>query len=348
MTKLLLSIRNQQDGVNGIESNADILDITADNGQGLSGLGNVSQMLDGKARLSLTIALPFSDFCADHPALSLIDFLRVKTEKNGEQLDWSALKQFARKQKTILLINTDKTEPAEWHLLLQQAKTAGLHGVMLESYCGNSQRLTRQYAMADIGKFVEEARRAGLAAGLAGALEAPDIPRLLPYHPDILGFSVVHMAHAGKAGLKKNMQLVRSLIPAHQDIAADEVTMDLGTDRILVSDFILPMHIGAYDYEYKRKQKVCFNIAVDVARISINPEDMRHIFSYDLILDGIRNLVSLGHIDLVETLAERIAAFILGYPRVRRVMVRVEKLDLEPRAVGVEIIRTRTTEPYCA
>jgi len=341
MTKLLLGIRNRRDVVTGIESGADILDIAADDRQPLSYIDKVIQAIDGYARLSLTVSLSFIHSDLDYPSLTSVDFFRVKIKENGKKLQWNRLEEFARKYKTVLLVNVDDADPSRWHLLLEQAEAAGFYGVMLESYAGNSLRLTQQYAIADIGRFVSEVKRRGLVAGLAGTLEAPDIPRLLPYDPDILGFSLVQIAGPDGRNEKKNRQLIRFLIPSEQDIAEDKIMMNLGTDRILISDFILPMHIGVYSHEQACKQKVCFNVSVDVTRVSINPEDMRHVFSYDLILDGIRTLVSLGHIDLVETLAERIAAFILGYRRVQRVMVRVEKLDLGPKAVGVEIVRTK-------
>jgi dihydroneopterin aldolase len=47
---------------------------------------------------------------------------------------------------------------------------------------------------------------------------------------------------------------------------------------------------------------------------------------------------------LVETLAERVAAFILAHPRVVGATVRIEKLDVGPGAVGVEIVRQRQPE----
>ncbi len=59
-----------------------------------------------------------------------------------------------------------------------------------------------------------------------------------------------------------------------------------------------------------------------------NPEDMRHIFSYDIIMDGIRTIVARGHVELSETLAEQVAAHVLEDPRVVRVTVRVQKLEL--------------------
>jgi dihydroneopterin aldolase len=71
---------------------------------------------------------------------------------------------------------------------------------------------------------------------------------------------------------------------------------------------------------------------------------MRDVLSYDVITDGIRLMTSDGHVALVETLAERIASFVLDHPRVLRVTVRVEKLDVGPGRVGVEIERRRGGE----
>jgi dihydroneopterin aldolase len=71
---------------------------------------------------------------------------------------------------------------------------------------------------------------------------------------------------------------------------------------------------------------------------------MRDVLSYDVITDGIRLMTSEGHVALVETLAERIAEFVLDHPRVLRVTVRVEKLDVGPGQVGVEIERRRGVE----
>jgi dihydroneopterin aldolase len=55
-------------------------------------------------------------------------------------------------------------------------------------------------------------------------------------------------------------------------------------------------------------------------------------------------IVAQEHIPLVEMLAERIAALVLTHPRVVSATVRVEKLDVGPGAVGVEIIRERPAE----
>jgi dihydroneopterin aldolase len=60
-------------------------------------------------------------------------------------------------------------------------------------------------------------------------------------------------------------------------------------------------------------------------------------------VDDIKRLIRQGHINLVETLAERIAAQCLEDHRILSAKVRVEKLDIMPEAsaVGVEIERHR-------
>ena len=56
-----------------------------------------------------------------------------------------------------------------------------------------------------------------------------------------------------------------------------------------------------------------------------------------------KRLLAEGHINLVETLAEKIAALCLVDERVRSVRIRAEKLDVyaEAASVGIEIERRR-------
>jgi len=56
-------------------------------------------------------------------------------------------------------------------------------------------------------------------------------------------------------------------------------------------------------------------------------------------------MIQTGHVKLVETMAEEIAAAALRDRRVKRVRVRVEKLDIIEGAVGVEIEREQSLEP---
>jgi len=73
-------------------------------------------------------------------------------------------------------------------------------------------------------------------------------------------------------------------------------------------------------------------------------EDMRDIFSYDVIVDTIKLVLARGHVDLVETVAERVADALLAHPRLTAIKVRVEKLDVIDGSVGIEISRERLSQ----
>lgn len=114
--------------------------------------------------------------------------------------------------------------------------------------------------------------------------------------------------------------------------------------RIFVRDLILPCAIGVHDHERGGTQRVRINVEL-FERADEQPlEDSIHnVVSYENVVDGIREIVSAGHINLVETLADRIAALCLTDGRIERARVRVEKLDVYPEAasVGVELVRDR-------
>ena len=125
-------------------------------------------------------------------------------------------------------------------------------------------------------------------------------------------------------------------------VAAKEQFVE--TDLIFVHDLVLPCAIGAYDFERGHTQNVRFNIDADVLRNDARFDDMRGVFSYDVIINSIKIILGRGHVDLIETLASGVADEILRYPCVARVCVRIEKLDVVRGTVGVEIKRERTAE----
>jgi FolB domain-containing protein len=237
----------------------------------------------------------------------------------------------------------------------------GFKAAMLDTAEKGAGRLMTYQGIADLSRFVEACREAGLLCGLAGALETPDIARLLLLQPGFLGFRSA-LCQAGKrtAGLDPEaVKIVRDLIP--RDAAASEfgagpkidwrllaargyaAPTEKGseTDRVFVHDLVMPVAIGAYDFERGHTQRVRFNIDVDVRRASAQAEDMRDVFSYDLIVDAIKLILSRGHVALVETLAEQIATALLAHGSVVTLKVRVEKLDVIDGCVGIEIHRER-------
>ncbi|MCK6451595.1 MAG: dihydroneopterin aldolase [Alphaproteobacteria bacterium] len=115
--------------------------------------------------------------------------------------------------------------------------------------------------------------------------------------------------------------------------------------RVFVRDLVLDANIGVHEREQGRRQRVRFNVDLFVRLPEGGPErdQLDDVLSYSGIVQGIRAIAEGGHINLVETLAERVARMALADPRVARVLVRVEKLDAYADAtVGVEIERRQS------
>lgn len=113
--------------------------------------------------------------------------------------------------------------------------------------------------------------------------------------------------------------------------------------HVFVHDLEMPASIGVYTYEKTSKQRIRINLdlAVREGEARAIDDNLANVVCYEGVVSGIRRLVDQGHVNLVETLAERIAALCLEDKRVRVARVRVEKLDVFPDAtsVGVEIER---------
>ena len=126
--------------------------------------------------------------------------------------------------------------------------------------------------------------------------------------------------------------------------AIDVSSAEDGLYRILVRDLVVPWTVGIHQHEKEQAQPVRLNIDL-LARepADFAADDYNQVVCYERIVEGIRNLSASGHVKLVETLADQIAAMCLADERVERATVRVEKLNAlaEAASVGIEITRTR-------
>ena len=113
--------------------------------------------------------------------------------------------------------------------------------------------------------------------------------------------------------------------------------------HVFVHDLELVASIGIHHHEKMGKQRIRINLdlAVRETGCSTKEDDLANVVCYEQVVSRIRRLIDAGHVNLVETLAERVAALCLEDRRVRVARVRVEKLDVFPDAasVGVEIER---------
>jgi dihydroneopterin aldolase len=116
-------------------------------------------------------------------------------------------------------------------------------------------------------------------------------------------------------------------------------------DRISVRDYVRDIDIGAFRSERGVTQRIRFNVVLEVVHTAAAAtDDVDRVVSYDMITDAIEAALASERLNLLETLAERVASICLADPRSVRAFVRVEKLDRIPGALGVEIVRRRAGE----
>jgi dihydroneopterin aldolase len=370
MTKMLASVNGVEEAEIALAGGADIIDLKDPRAGALGAaatdvIRETIKAVAGRQPVSaVTGDLPMEPELirarAEEIAATGVDYVKIGFFPSDNAAACAeALAPLAARTKLIAVLFAD-LEPDLG--LLSVLARHGLHGAMLDTANKNGRRLLDHMPPERLHGFVDQCRALGLKVGLAGSLEAPDVPRLLPMSPDFLGFRGALCDQSRRtSGIElEAVAQIRSLIPderpagvassvdyrllAARGYSPGAADPALGTDKIFVRDFVLPVQIGAYSFEHGHTQKVRFDVVADVLRVTNAPEDMRHVFSYDIIMDGIRTIVARGHVQLSEALAEQVAATVLEDPRVMQVTVRVEKLELGAGGVGVEIERKRATE----
>lgn len=111
--------------------------------------------------------------------------------------------------------------------------------------------------------------------------------------------------------------------------------------KLFVRGLTLDCSIGVHSHERGTDQRVRIDIELTVRDDKPLDDNIANVVSYDDVVDGVKAVIAAGHINLVETLAERIADFCLSDRRVVAARVRVEKSGaiVEAAGVGVEIER---------
>jgi len=114
--------------------------------------------------------------------------------------------------------------------------------------------------------------------------------------------------------------------------------------HVFIRDLLLDAHIGVFRHEEGRTQPIRINIDLTVTDGGAPQGDqLEQVVDYHEVVQTVREIVDSGHVRLVETLAELVAARCLEDERVQVARVRIEKLAAIASAasVGVEIERLR-------
>lgn len=138
----------------------------------------------------------------------------------------------------------------------------------------------------------------------------------------------------------------RALLPNRIDSGAAAET-SLPADRVLLRNFVREIEIGAYPEERGVRQRLRFEIVLEVARNTAHLDDrVGRVINYDDLIEAIDKAAEGPRVNLLESFAERLAQLCLIDPRALRVHLRIEKLDRLPdgATLGCEITRQRGPE----
>jgi dihydroneopterin aldolase len=120
-----------------------------------------------------------------------------------------------------------------------------------------------------------------------------------------------------------------------------------GVHHVFVRNLEVMTHIGIYGHEQGKPQPVRINIDLAVSDPAAVEDRIENVVDYEAVTRKVHAIIAQGHINLAETLAERIASACLEDRRILTARVRVEKLHALPGAEsgGVEIERRAPRDP---
>ena len=114
---------------------------------------------------------------------------------------------------------------------------------------------------------------------------------------------------------------------------------------VFIKDFIIQEIIGVHEHEKTKKQKIKFNIVVNVNQSTVPDEkDIKSIVDYEKITNKLENLVKNKKYNFLENLAEDSFKEIFEDKRINSVKIKIEKPDAIKNAdsVGVEVFKNRS------
>ena len=113
--------------------------------------------------------------------------------------------------------------------------------------------------------------------------------------------------------------------------------------KVIIKNLILNIFVGIHNFEKKKKQRVRFNIEINTdPNLKPNNKDLSTILNYEEVINNIKILVKKKHYELLEELAENIFNAIFQNRIVKKINLRIEKLDIikNSESVGIEFSKS--------
>ncbi len=117
--------------------------------------------------------------------------------------------------------------------------------------------------------------------------------------------------------------------------------------KVLIKDLILKISVGIHDFEKKKKQRVKFNLIINIDQnLMPDDNDLKSIVNYEKVIKIIEKVTKKKHFLLLESLAEEIFSKLFENYKIKKILIRVEKLDIikNTSSVGIEIEKSKINE----
>lgn len=117
-------------------------------------------------------------------------------------------------------------------------------------------------------------------------------------------------------------------------------------DKIIIHQLIIPVVIGVYPQERIDPQELLFDIELaHNSNIAAATDDINQAVDYAALCQAVRDFVSSTSYQLLETLAEKTAEFILQQFNIHWLKLTITKQPFDIQQVGgVSVVVERTAE----
>ncbi len=135
--------------------------------------------------------------------------------------------------------------------------------------------------------------------------------------------------------------------PPEDRVSLLRAETEITAQRLIVRDLSLSCRIGVTEDERARRQRIRINLEVEVVPAPPESDRIAEVVHYGHLVNQVRRACLRAEVQLLETLAEEVAAACFFDARVTAARVRIEKLDryADVSGVGIEIERRRSAHP---
>ena len=222
MTRMLASVNSLDEAKIVLAAKVDIIDLKE---PAMGSLGALDLRLVSQIVESINGQCPISATIGDLPMQPELIFNAVKEmaetgvnyikigffQSENEEKVIEKLAELSSEVNLIAVLFADTILNFD---IVEKLKVAGFKGVMLDTFDKSKGPLTRIITTIEIERFVNHVKSSHLICGLAGSLKFEDIPVLMPYQPDYLGFRGALCVQHERTGRLNNrsVQAIKQII----------------------------------------------------------------------------------------------------------------------------------------